>query len=59
MLALHDPGTMTKTQSVIMPGFVAAFLAASPDSKQSVVVSASKEIWMQQEKERQFLHWLQ
>jgi hypothetical protein len=36
-LALHELETMTKTQSVVMPGFNAACFAMSPDSKQLIV----------------------
>jgi WD40 repeat protein len=36
-LALYDLETMTKTQSVVMPGFTATHIAVSPDSKQVVV----------------------
>jgi WD40 repeat protein len=36
-LALYELETMTKTQTVCMPGFSAACLAVSPDSKQLVV----------------------
>jgi WD40 repeat protein len=35
-LALYEIETMTKTQSVIMPGFIATCVAVSPDSKQLV-----------------------
>jgi WD40 repeat protein len=36
-LALYDLETLIKTQSVVMPGFIATSLALSPDSKQFVV----------------------
>jgi hypothetical protein len=36
-LALYDLETMTKTQSVVMPGFLATHIAVSLDSKQLVV----------------------
>jgi hypothetical protein len=36
-LALYELETMTKTQSVVMPGFSATCFAVSPDSKQLVV----------------------
>jgi WD40 repeat protein len=36
-IALHEIETMTKTQSVVMPGFMAACVAVSPDSKQLAV----------------------
>jgi WD40 repeat protein len=37
-LAIYELETMTKTQSVVMPGFMAACVAVSPDSKQLVYV---------------------
>jgi WD40 repeat protein len=37
-LALYELEPMTKTQSVVMPGFFATRVAVSPDSKQLVVV---------------------
>jgi WD40 repeat protein len=36
-LASYELETMTKTQSVVMPGFITACLAFTPDSKQLVV----------------------
>jgi WD40 repeat protein len=36
--------TMTKTQSVVMPGFTATRIAVSPDSKQLVVVGSRGRI---------------
>jgi hypothetical protein len=44
MLALYELETMTKTKSVIMPGFIAAFVAVSLDSKQLVVVDTQGRI---------------
>jgi WD40 repeat protein len=32
-LALYEAETITKTQSVVMPGFIATCVAVSPDSK--------------------------
>jgi WD40 repeat protein len=44
-LALYELETMTKTQSVAMPGFIAtACFAVSPDSKQLVVVDRKGRI---------------
>jgi WD40 repeat protein len=36
-VTLYDLETMTKTQSVVMPGFLASYIAVAPDSKQLVV----------------------
>jgi WD40 repeat protein len=41
---LYELDTMTKTQSVVMPGFIATHLAVSPDSKQLVVVGRKGRI---------------
>jgi WD40 repeat protein len=41
---LHETETMTKTQSVVMPGFIAAWAAVSPDGKQLVVVGNNGRI---------------
>jgi WD40 repeat protein len=43
-IALYELDTMTKTQSVVMPGFIATHLAVSPDSKQLVVVGRKGRI---------------
>jgi WD40 repeat protein len=43
-IALYETETMTKTQSVVMPGFTAAWVAVSPDSKQLVVVCSRGRI---------------
>jgi WD40 repeat protein len=42
--ALYETETMTKTQSIVMPGFIPSCFAVSPDSKQLVVVGSRRKI---------------
>jgi WD40 repeat protein len=48
VLALYEIESMTKTQSVVMPGFIVTCVAVSPDSKQLVYGSAKGRIQLLQ-----------
>jgi hypothetical protein len=53
-VALYELETMTKTQSVVMPGFIATCFAVSPDSKQLVIGDCKGRIRLLQN--RRFQH---